>query len=159
MDKKEVIDGLFDHKSKVKFLVGLLIGELTNRAVVHDEDKLDPEELDLFIKFTPKLATCEYGSQEYKDYLIELTPALKLHYEKNRHHPEHFEKNGIGEMNLIDILEMLCDWLASTKRQKNGDIFKSIGINQKRFGYGDELGQILFNTAKFLIEKDEEIEK
>jgi hypothetical protein len=37
-----------------------------------------------------------------------MAPALKHHYENNRHHPEHF-KNNIDDMNLIDLIEMLCD--------------------------------------------------
>ena len=48
------------------------------------------------------------------------------------------------------LLEMLCDWIAATKRHNNGDIRKSIEINQKRFGYSDELKQILFNTLPLL---------
>jgi hypothetical protein len=93
----------------------------------------------------------EYGSKEYFEQLKELAPALEEHYQINPHHPEHFPSRGIRGMNLIDLMEMMCDWLASTKRQKNGDIFKSIEINQKRFGYSDELKDILENTAMFLI--------
>ena len=53
-------------------------------------------------------------------------------------------------MNLIDLLEMICDWKASSERHADGDIFKSIEINQKRFGYSDDLKNILMNTATFL---------
>jgi hypothetical protein len=53
-------------------------------------------------------------------------------------------------MNLFDVLEMLCDWLAATKRHADGDIRKSVEINQERFGYGDELKRILLNTLPLL---------
>jgi hypothetical protein len=53
-------------------------------------------------------------------------------------------------MNLIDLLEMLCDWKSSTMRHADGDVFKSIEINQKRFGYSDELKMFLINTAEWL---------
>jgi len=51
-------------------------------------------------------------------------------------------------MSLIDIVEMICDWIAAVERHDDGNIFKSIEINQKRFGYSDDLKNILINTAK-----------
>lgn len=67
----------------------------------------------------------------------------------NSHHPEFYE-NGICGMNLLDLVEMLCDWKAATLRHNDGDIRRSIEINQKRFGYSDELKQILLNTLQFI---------
>lgn len=59
-------------------------------------------------------------------------------------------------MNLIDLLEMICDWKASSERHADGNIFNSIEVNQKRFGYSDDLKKILKNTADFLIEEKED---
>ena len=59
-------------------------------------------------------------------------------------------RNEVSQMNLIDIVEMLCDWKAATLRHADGDIRKSIEINQKRFGYSDELKQLLINTIEIL---------
>lgn len=56
-------------------------------------------------------------------------------------------------MDLIDLIEMICDWKASSMRHENGDIKKSIEINQKRFNYDDTLKQILLNTINFLENK------
>ena len=53
-------------------------------------------------------------------------------------------------MNLVDLIEMICDWKAASERHADGDIYKSIEINQKRFGYSDELKQILKNTIEIL---------
>ena len=53
---------------------------------------------------------------------------------------------GLDGMSLMDIIEMLCDWQAATLRHADGDILKSIEINQKRFKYSDEMKQILLNT-------------
>jgi hypothetical protein len=62
-------------------------------------------------------------------------------------------ENGIQGMNLVDLVEMICDWKAATLRHENGDIFKSIEMNQNRFGYSDELKQIFINTVNdFLSE-------
>jgi hypothetical protein len=74
-----------------------------------------------------------------------MKPALDHHYAMNSHHPEHFA-TGIQGMSLLDVLEMLCDWKAATLRHNDGDIRRSIELNQKRFGYSDELKAILLNT-------------
>lgn len=131
-----------------KFLLELII-ELQRRQLRHDQTKLQPPEVGLFDKYTPLLANCTYGSEEYKQFLTEMKPALDHHYHFNRHHPEFF-KDGMQGMNLLDVLEMLCDWKAATLRHKDGDIRQSIEINQKRFGYSDELKAILLNTLPLL---------
>ena len=145
------------HIKRVGDFIKICIRELGRKAELHDYDKVhDPVEKSLFDKYTPKLKDCTYGSEEYKTFLAGLKQALDIHYKNNRHHPEHFE-NGIRGMNLIDLLEMICDWKAASERHDNGNIFRSIEINQKRFGYTDELKEILRNTVEFLVEKDCEI--
>ena len=51
-------------------------------------------------------------------------------------------------MSLIDLIEMIADWMAASTRNPNGDIINSIEKNQKRFGYSDEMTEILKNTAR-----------
>ena len=138
------------HIKRVRFYIKNCVKELHKRTKSHDQDKIHNFiEKALFDEFTPKLKGCTYGSDEYKSFLESLKPALDIHYENNRHHPEHFT-NGINGMNLIDVLEMICDWKAASERHADGDILKSIEINQKRFGYSDDLKNILINTAIFL---------
>ena len=76
-----------------------------------------------------------------------MKPILDHHYKNNRHHPE-YHKNGIDDMNLIDLVEMFCDWLAATKRHADGDIMKSIKHNKDRFKMNEQLVKIFENTAK-----------
>lgn len=141
------------HIQKVSDYLDKCIMKLAERQAFHDWDKIgDTVEKELFDTYTPKLKNCTYGSDEYKSFLEGLRPALDRHYLNNRHHPEHFE-NGIRGMNLIDLLEMICDWKASSERHADGNIFNSIELNQKRFGYSDDLKEILKNTADFLIEE------
>jgi len=59
-------------------------------------------------------------------------------------------EKGILGMSLLDLVEMLCDWKAATLRHNDGDIRKSIEINQKRFGYSDELKAIFLNTLPLI---------
>lgn len=124
---------------------------LTTRAVEHDRSKLESPEVEIFAKYTPKLATATYGSDEYAKFLREMEPALHHHYATYRHHPEHFE-NGINDMSLLDIVEMICDWKAASLRQNNGNLLKSIETNAQRFGCDEQLKQILMNTAKMFDE-------
>jgi hypothetical protein len=137
------------HQELVRYFLRKAVSDLLQRAEGHDQSKLEKYELDGFVEYTPKLRGTTYGSDEYKIYLQEMKPFLDHHYQENRHHPEHF-KDGINGMNLIDILEMFCDWLAATKRHADGDIIKSIEINKGRFSYGYTLAEIFKNTAECL---------
>ena len=137
------------HIKKVKEFIGRFSKELKFRAKMHDKSKLSKQEKEYFDIYTPKLKDCTYGSEEYKQYLEELQVALNHHYKNNKHHPEHWE-HGINNMSLVDIVEMLCDWKAATLRHNDGDLLKSIELNQKRFGYSDELKQIMLNEAKYM---------
>lgn len=137
-----------DHIESVERKLKVFASELIFRATQHDLSKLESPEKELFDEMTPILKTLTYGSEEYKASLEKLKPALQHHYMVNSHHPEHYP-NGIKGMDLLDIVEMFCDWMAATERVKNGDIRKSLGINQVRFGIPPELTMIFFNTLKY----------
>ena len=140
------------HIENVRYTLVNLINKILERALSHDQSKMQTGEVEYFDIYTPKLSGCTYGSEEYKQFLAELKPALDHHYCMNRHHPEHFQ-NGILGMNLVDIIEMFCDWYAASKRHKDGDILRSIEINQNRFGYSDDLKAIFENTFRDILEK------
>lgn len=126
-----------------------LASELCVRGIKHDSSKLEYPEVNVFTEYTKKLAGLTYGSQEYKDCLAGMKPALDHHYANNPHHPEG-HSDGIDGMNIIDILEMFADWYCATKRHNDGDINKSIEINTDRFNLSPELVQIFKNTVPFL---------
>ena len=137
------------HIETVRNYLNAMITELMDRAEQHDQSKLAPPEVEIFEEYTPKLRDCTYGSDEYRRFLSEMRPAIEHHNVVNRHHPEHFE-NGVHGMNLIDLLEMLCDWKAATMRHNDGDIRRSLEINADRFGYGPELKGLLSNTIDLI---------
>lgn len=141
------------HIETVRKYIKMFTDRLTQRAIDHDKTKLDTPEVECFAKVNDELAKLTYNSDEYKVSLEKLTPALDHHYAKNRHHPQHFE-HGIDDMNLVDIVEMFCDWRASTERHHDGNLLKSIEVNQKRFNYDDQLKHIFLNTAKLFDEND-----
>ena len=150
LDKEKVTNyETMTHINNVRKFMMKIVNELSNRLMVHDDSKMNEPELPIFMEFTHKLKGVEYNSPEYKKFLEDMKPALDHHYANNRHHPEHF-KDGINEMNLIDILEMLSDWQASVLRNNNGNIRKSIEISKERFGLSDQLVKILNNTVDFI---------
>lgn len=150
IEEKAANADTFRHIERVRNLLNMCASMLLMRGELHDQSKLESPEVEAFTEFTPKLATSEYGSEEYKGYLAAMKPALDHHYAKNPHHPEH-HADGVNDMNLLDILEMFVDWKAASERHETGNIHDSININQKRFGLSDQLTQILHNTATDLF--------
>lgn len=143
-----------DHRFYVRAFLLKIAAAFRNRGAHHDSSKLEQPELDLFAEWGPKLGQMEYGSDDYKAALEEMGVALKHHYEHNSHHPEHFE-NGVDGMTLIDLVEMVCDWKASTLRVKDGDFLGSLETNRKRFNLSPQLVRIIANTADFFEPSDE----
>lgn len=148
MTRDDVMRETLKHKLRVADLMLSIIGELQERAVHHDDSKFSPEEYDYFAEATPKLQGLTYGSDEYRSALREIKPAIDHHNLVNAHHPEHFGEKGISGMSLVDLLEMICDWKAASERHADGNLERSIELNAKRFGYGDEIQILLWNTAK-----------
>jgi Family of unknown function (DUF5662) len=143
----------FRHIERVRNLLNVCAIDLMERGERHDQTKLESPEVELFTEYTDKLKTCTYGSEEYNGYLKAIKPALDHHYARNSHHPEHY-KNGIDDMNLMDLVEMIVDWKAASERHDNGNIRKSIEINAKRFDMSPQLVKIFENTANLLFGRD-----
>jgi len=148
-DYKTTIVETTKHISRVQDLITQCIKHLVSRSSLHDQSKLEEPELTGFATMTAQLKDIEYMSPEYKAAMDAAKPTIEHHYKNNRHHPE-YHPNGIHDMNLVDLIEMLCDWKAAGERHKNGDIIKSIELNQKRFGYSDEIKQLLINSVPLL---------
>lgn len=141
------------HIENVRKFIRFMTDKLTQRGVDHDASKLVEPEVTLFAQYTKALSNLTYGSDEYNACLESLKPALDHHYAASRHHPEHFA-DGVADMNLVDIVEMLCDWKASTLRTNDGNLLKSIEVNAERFHIDGQLKQILMNTARYLDEQN-----
>ena len=138
-----------EHIQKVSDYILRFVSLLINAAKIHDKSKLESPEMESFAVATPKLKGLMYGSHEYRATLREIKPAIEHHYKNNSHHPEYF-KNGVADMNLLEIVEMFCDWNAAAKRHDNGDIFRSLDINQDRFKITSQLISTFKNTVAIL---------
>ncbi len=135
------------HVERVRALMAPMALEILDRAKIHDESKFREPEAPVFAEHTPELKATPYGTPEYSELLKKVQVAIDHHYSKNRHHPQ-FHKNGINDMTLLDLIEMLCDWIASSERTLNGNIRKSLEVNAKRFEMSEQLVKILENTVK-----------
>lgn len=151
-------DATMAHKREVKKNINKFCAAMKVRALHHDDSKLVPPEKAGFDDSTQMLSQMEYNSPEYKKSLENLKTTLDHHYGTNDHHPQHFE-NGVNGMTLYSLVEMFYDWLAATKRNKNGDIFESIKQNAKRFNLSPQLVDILTNTAKLEMAKPLDIKE
>lgn len=139
------------HIEKVRNNLYKIMAKLARRAEVHDQSKLCSPEVEYFDKLTGTMKDVVYGSPEYKAALREIKPAIEHHYKNNSHHPEYYP-DGIYGMSLLDLLEMLADWLAATERMKpgTGSLEASFTHNIPRFAISPDLEKILKNTAREL---------
>lgn len=150
-----------EHIREVQRRMSEVTAALTLRGINHDTSKLQPFEADGFNALGDKLKGVTYGSPEYKRTLREtLGPVIEHHYSCNSHHPEYyatytieadgrkaFNKDGIPQMSLFDLIEMLVDWKAASARHADGSLFKSFKINRERFGIPHNTYVALVNTA------------
>ncbi len=135
------------HIKRVNCLCGEAAIEIIRRGNTHDSSKLTSPEKEYFDESTDKLAKLHYDSPEYKKSLADIKPAIDHHYANNSHHPQHYA-NGINDMDLFDVIEMLIDWKASGERQLDGNILVSLEKNKERFGIDNQLYKILKNTVE-----------
>lgn len=135
------------HISRVQHFLNKFIVDLLKRSEEHDASKLVEPELSGFAQNTGKLEKTVFGTPEYKVLLEELQPTISAHYSKNRHHPQHW-KNGVNDMTLVDLIEMLADWKAAGERQKDGNIRKSIEYNAQKYEMSPQLVKIFENTVR-----------
>lgn len=138
------------HKNLVETKLNELSDELRYRGIVHDNSKYSDDEKVWFEK-AEKYDRAHFD--KYEDWLNTtkpiIAPALNHHYANNRHHPEH-HKNGINDMNLIDLIEMVVDWQASADcRGTKLDTDYSF----KRFNISSQLQDIISNTLRMINEE------
>lgn len=141
IETEEYIKG---HISRVRRHINTFIQLLIRRAEKHDKSKLEEPELSWW-KEMDKEPRYPYGSEEYKQKIKRWDKVFKHHYKYNRHHPEHYEY-GVSEMTLIDIVEMMCDWLGYKDTTTVTEALKVCDEQMARYDISEELRQIIFNT-------------
>jgi hypothetical protein len=140
-----------NHIPRVKQFLQIFEYLLKTRGKNHDNSKSQKYEVELLTKGYNKLKPLPLGSKKYKETIKEMEPALIHHYKQNTHHPEYFGKlNGVNSMNLLDIIEMLCDWKAIAMNSTPQDFNHNITINCKKYNISPQLQQILLNSIRLL---------
>lgn len=143
-------DQVWPHIYHVQLFLIRVIEQIHVRLFHHDLSKLSRPEVTAFAKCAEQLETTDPSTLEHKRASNEMKKAIEKHYASNRHHPEHFE-SGINGMNLIDLIEMLCDWKAlSLLGEVTAQEFLDDAAD--RYGINDQLYNVLANT---LAEMDE----
>lgn len=143
--------GTSTHKAWVLWYCLKFSAKLLKRAILHDLSKYSDVETEGFVRIIHRLRGSMYGSTAYKEMLASddaVREGTAHHYAVNRHHPEHFIESperhaNLRRMNLLDIVEMFCDWRSAVKRHRSGDIKRSIEINKNRYEMSSELEGIL----------------
>ena len=132
------------HISRVRKHINTFVQLLLKRAINHDKSKLEEPEISWW-KEMDKEPRYPYGSEEYKQKIKRWDKVFKHHYKYNRHHPEHYEY-GVSEMTLVDIVEMMCDWLGYKDTITISEALKVCDEQMRRYNIPDGIRQIIFNT-------------
>lgn len=140
-EKYDCTQDVKDHQAKVREGLALFAYGLGERAYKHDGSKLREPEKAMFDEYTPKLRGLAFGSPEYKAALEQMGEGLAEHYRNNSHHPEHYAHGVLG-MSLLDVVEMLYDWVAVCRSK---GITVDLDKQVERFNLGPQLHAILRN--------------
>ena len=135
------------HKIMVFYYTLKFCKRLLGKALRHDNSKFSKVEAAIIAPGLKLFRNLSYGTIDYKEARFSVRTALDAHYQKNTHHPEHFMRyDHEHHMGILDRIEMVIDWAAASR--KDVGVFKSIGLNQDRYGYGDQQKQEYVDIAK-----------
>ncbi|MGH7274768.1 MAG: DUF5662 family protein [Nitrospiria bacterium] len=128
---------IFRHQTLVRRNLSKLAKALEARALIHDMSKLELDELAGFVEIQQIARNHKIDSPEYKASL-----AARL--------PEYYP-DGIRDMSLLDLIEMVCDWEAASKTYGKTSLAESLPIQKERFKVTDEQYHLIQLIAEELI--------
>ena len=132
------------HIHHVRDNIGVFVAEMLRRGRDHDASKFSAAEKPALDEALPLLEGVAYGSPAWQEVVDRVAPALEHHYRNNTHHPEHYGNAGVAGMDLFDVVEMVCDWMAAARRNP-GDGVK-VAYNVRKFGIEPQLAAVIENT-------------
>src|ERR1700758_573005 len=134
----------FAHIHRVRDNIDVFVAELLRRGRVHDASKFSDAEKPVLDEAMPLLPGVAYGSPGWDAVIARMRPMLEHHYRHNSHHPEHYGNQGIAGMDLFDLVEMVCDWMAAAARNPEDGV--KLDHNVQLFGITPQLTAIIANT-------------
>lgn len=155
MNEKRIkyLEEMRKHVCLVQAFLHIISEDITHRGIVHDDSKFYEPELSGFAENIDNVPNLVYESEEYKKKWEQMKPIIDIHHKNNRHHPEYW-LNGVEDMSLSDIIEMLVDWKASSMRYKDGSLKRSVEINCEKYRISPQLKKVLLNTIRDYFPKD-----
>jgi len=154
-NKQKMLNVLYCHRQRLMIHIIKFSEELIQRGIHHDDSKFEDEELPYYSNVIDEFEKHKFGTPEYNKAKDSVYEAVQHHYKKNRHHPEHFP-NGIDDMNLVDLIELLVDWKSASLNHpdKPGNILESLKWATEKYNISPQMVKILYNTIiDFKLEK------
>lgn len=137
------------HIGEVQENLEVFAGQLRQRGLSHDRTKLQEPEFGAFVSTREKFKKANYGSPEYQECVDTVKPAVDHHYKNNRHHTG-FHENGVYDMTLVDIVELVCDWKAAARRSPDKKLEDTLDYAFQKYGICGQLANIITNTLRDL---------
>lgn len=123
--------------------------ELLKRATIHDNSKLEDEELEALSKISEDKSSLKDANEKLTDFKKK---AIELHWKNNRHHPEFF--SDVKNMSELDILEMVCDWYARSI-QYNTNLIEFCETRQEnRFHFPKDIYKKIHKYCEIISKED-----
>lgn len=135
-----------EHISHVRTYLFKILSLIQQRAADHDQSMLLEEEKSALDGFVPALADSVNGSPEHQKAVAGLLPAMQLHFQKNSHHIEHYGK--LNGMDLVDLIEWLCDQKAAALKDSDGDMSKRLLYFYQKYDFPVPLMDMINNTIE-----------
>lgn len=145
----EVLNDIIYHKMEVAENLEQIKSDISKRQWHHDNTKFTAEEFDAFVYTRPKFKKVNYGSKEYQECVDAIKPAVEHHHKSNRHHTGYYD-DGVMGMTLMDILEMLADWKAASRRSPDLSFEDSLPKAYEKYNIPKDLQKIINNTLIYL---------
>ena len=120
--------------------------EIVQRGWLHDNSKFTEEELQGLIQIDDKHASMRHAGEQLPDGM---KAYLRLHYEHNTHHPEHWED--ISMMPEMDVVEMCCDWAARSQQYKTDLLEFAKTRQENRFHFPPEMFARILMYCEILV--------
>ncbi len=133
------------HIMTVQGLLRRVARQLLDRADGHDLSKLAPDELGGMIEIDAIAGRYGLNSPEYMAALS--GEAIQLHQSRHSHHPE-YHPNGIEDMDIFDLIEMVCDWKAANQLRGHPEWGKSVDMMAERLSLSPEYVLLINLIAK-----------
>ena len=145
----EVLTDTIMHISEVQENLSQMRAILEARGISHDRTKFLAIEFDAFVKARPKFKKANYGSPEYQECVDMIKPSIEHHHANNRHHTA-FHKGSFSDMNLFDVLEMLADWKAASRRSPDLSFADSLPKAFEKYSIPEDMQKHIMATLKYL---------